>query len=157
MRPKSHGHLIPECLTGAVGEIIGSTTDNVRRKVIGLRDPQFLRPEKWLDEHDAILDHRNQRLVPFLDYSPEIRRVIYTTNAVESLNRVIRKAIEVPLAIYIDLVLSKQRIFEIYLNIAEWGPEGTFGIGAVRSSSTLPSRSGFPASRSRRTMRPGCH
>ena len=31
---------------------------------------------------------------PFFASSPEIRRVIYTTNAVESLNRVIRKAIK---------------------------------------------------------------
>ncbi|WP_404401590.1 transglycosylase domain-containing protein [Pelagibacterium halotolerans] len=42
----------------------------------------------------------------------------------------IRKALEIPLAIYIDLVLPKQRIMEIYLNIAEWGPNGTFGIEA---------------------------
>lgn len=31
----------------------------------------------------------------------------------------IRKAIEVPLALYLDLVLSKKRILEIYLNIVE--------------------------------------
>jgi monofunctional biosynthetic peptidoglycan transglycosylase len=43
---------------------------------------------------------------------------------------VVRKALEVPLAIYIDLVLPKQRIMEIYLNIAEWGPEGQFGVAA---------------------------
>lgn len=51
---------------------------------------------------------------------------------------VVRKAIEVPLAIYIDFVLPKQRIFEIYLNIAEWGPDGTFGIeaGANRAFGT---------------------
>lgn len=51
---------------------------------------------------------------------------------------VIRKAIEVPLALYIDLVLPKRRILEIYLNIAEWGPEGTFGIeaGAQRAFGT---------------------
>ncbi len=51
---------------------------------------------------------------------------------------VVRKAIEVPLAIYIDFVLSKERIFEIYLNIAEWGPGGTFGIeaGAQRAFGT---------------------
>ena len=34
----------------------------------------------------------------------------------------LRKALEVPLAIYFDAVLSKRRIMEIYLNIAEWGP-----------------------------------
>jgi monofunctional biosynthetic peptidoglycan transglycosylase len=40
---------------------------------------------------------------------------------------VIRKAIEFPLAIWIDLVLPKARILEIYLNIAEFGPSGQFG------------------------------
>ena len=43
---------------------------------------------------------------------------------------VIRKALEAPLALWIDLVLPKRRIFEIYLNIAEWGPNGEFGIEA---------------------------
>jgi monofunctional biosynthetic peptidoglycan transglycosylase len=43
---------------------------------------------------------------------------------------VVRKALEVPLALYIDLVLPKKRIMEIYLNIAEWGPEGQFGVAA---------------------------
>lgn len=41
---------------------------------------------------------------------------------------VIRKGLEFPLALWIDLVLPKRRILEIYLNIAEWGPEGQFGI-----------------------------
>jgi transposase-like protein len=35
-----------------------------------------------------------QEVIPFFAFGPEIRRVIYTTNAVESLNRVIRKAIK---------------------------------------------------------------
>ena len=39
----------------------------------------------------------------------------------------IRKALELPLALWIDLVLPKRRILEIYLNIAEWGPGGRFG------------------------------
>jgi monofunctional biosynthetic peptidoglycan transglycosylase len=42
----------------------------------------------------------------------------------------IRKALEIPLALYIDLVMPKKRIMEIYLNIAEWGPQGEFGIVA---------------------------
>src|ERR1044071_5757949 len=33
---------------------------------------------------------------------------------------VIRKGLEFPLALWIDLVLPKRRIMEIYLNIAEW-------------------------------------
>ena len=43
---------------------------------------------------------------------------------------VVRKALEFPLALWIDLVLSKQRILEIYLNIAELGPSGQFGAEA---------------------------
>jgi len=39
----------------------------------------------------------------------------------------VRKALEIPLAIWINLVLPKRRILEIYLNIAEWGPNGQFG------------------------------
>jgi len=43
---------------------------------------------------------------------------------------VVRKALELPLALWIDLVLPKQRILEIYLNIAELGPSGQFGAQA---------------------------
>ena len=42
----------------------------------------------------------------------------------------LRKGLEFPLALWIDLVLSKRRILEIYLNIAEWGPNGEFGVEA---------------------------
>ena len=42
----------------------------------------------------------------------------------------VRKALEAPLALWIDLVMSKRRIMEIYLNIAEWGPGGEFGAEA---------------------------
>jgi monofunctional biosynthetic peptidoglycan transglycosylase len=42
----------------------------------------------------------------------------------------VRKALELPLALWIDLVMSKRRIMEIYLNIAEWGPNGQFGAEA---------------------------
>ena len=42
----------------------------------------------------------------------------------------IRKALEFPLALWVDLVLSKRRILEIYLNVAEWGPDGQFGVEA---------------------------
>ncbi len=42
----------------------------------------------------------------------------------------VRKALEVPLAYWIDFVLGKRRTLEIYLNIAEWGPNGEFGAEA---------------------------
>jgi len=42
----------------------------------------------------------------------------------------LRKALEVPLAHAADLILSKARILELYLNVVEWGP-GVFGAEAA--------------------------
>ncbi|WP_245454294.1 monofunctional biosynthetic peptidoglycan transglycosylase [Aquabacter cavernae] len=42
----------------------------------------------------------------------------------------VRKGLELPLSLWLDLVLSKHRLLEIYLNIAEWGPNGEFGVEA---------------------------
>ena len=33
-------------------------------------------------------------VIPFLAFEPEVRRVIYTTNAIEALNRQLRKALK---------------------------------------------------------------
>jgi monofunctional biosynthetic peptidoglycan transglycosylase len=43
----------------------------------------------------------------------------------------VRKALEFPLALWVDLALPKRRVLEIYLNIAEWGPNGQFGAEAA--------------------------
>ena len=42
----------------------------------------------------------------------------------------IRKGLELPLALMLDGMLTKHRIMEIYLNVAEWG-EGIFGAEAA--------------------------
>jgi monofunctional biosynthetic peptidoglycan transglycosylase len=82
---------------------------------------------------------------------------------------VVRKGLEIPLAMWIDLVLGKQRVLEIYLNIAELGPSGQFGAeaGATyafgRSASTLAPREAAllaailpnPVKRSARNPGPG--
>ena len=82
---------------------------------------------------------------------------------------VVRKALEIPLALWIDRVLPKQRILEIYLNIAELGPSGQFGAetGATyafgRSASSLSPRESAllaailpnPVTRSARNPGPG--
>ncbi len=82
---------------------------------------------------------------------------------------VVRKALELPLALWIDLVLPKQRVLEIYLNIAELGPSGQFGAGAGaayafgKSAADLSAREAAllaailpnPVKRSARNPRPG--
>ncbi|HEX5363552.1 MAG TPA: IS256 family transposase [Gallionella sp.] len=50
--------------------------------------------EKWGAAYPPIVQswRRNwTRIIPFFDYPPEIRRVIYTTNAIESVNMSLRK------------------------------------------------------------------
>ncbi len=50
--------------------------------------------ERWDQEHPGISQSwRNnwERLSVFFDYPPQIRKVIYTTNAIESLNASLRK------------------------------------------------------------------
>jgi len=42
----------------------------------------------------------------------------------------VRKALELPLSLWMDLILGKRRVMEIYLNVAEWGPNGQFGAEA---------------------------
>lgn len=42
----------------------------------------------------------------------------------------LRKGLELPVALYLDLVWSKRRMMEVYLNVAEWG-EGVFGAEAA--------------------------
>ncbi|HAE02111.1 MAG TPA: monofunctional biosynthetic peptidoglycan transglycosylase, partial [Rhodospirillaceae bacterium] len=42
----------------------------------------------------------------------------------------IRKVIEIPMAVMMDFLLSKRRILELYLNIAEWG-DGIYGAEAA--------------------------
>jgi|FrelakmetLWP11LW_1041352.scaffolds.fasta_scaffold15875_1 putative transposase len=58
-----------------------------------------------------------QRVVPFFDYPEDIRKVIYTTNAIESLNRSLRKVIKTKGAFPNDAAILK--IFYLALqNIA---------------------------------------
>ncbi|HSP26434.1 MAG TPA: monofunctional biosynthetic peptidoglycan transglycosylase [Saliniramus sp.] len=57
----------------------------------------------------------------------------------------VRKALEVPLAMWLDLIWSKRRMLEIYLNVVEWD-EGVFGAEAAarhyfdKSASALTQR-----------------
>lgn len=78
----------------------------------------------------------------------------------------IRKALEAPLALYAELVLSKRRIMEIYLNIAEWdtGVYGAaaaaahhFGVAPGKLSAAQAARLAaiLPAPESRNAAKPG--
>jgi putative transposase len=53
--------------------------------------------KRWEKQYPAIAAawrKRWEEIVPFLDFPPEIRRAIYTTNAIEALNRQLRKVLK---------------------------------------------------------------
>jgi putative transposase len=53
--------------------------------------------EKWDEKYPTISQMWRRHwgyVIPFFDYPPAIRKVIYTTNAIESLNRSLRKVIK---------------------------------------------------------------
>ena len=61
---------------------------------IALRD-EVLELLFWLEGEGFAQEHATLAgLTPFLAFPPEVRRVIYTTNAIEALNRQLRKAIK---------------------------------------------------------------
>jgi putative transposase len=53
--------------------------------------------QKWARRYPMIASSWRsnwERVVPFLDFPPDVRRVIYTTNAIESLNSTLRKLLQ---------------------------------------------------------------
>ncbi|KRA44754.1 transglycosylase domain-containing protein [Devosia sp. Root635] len=108
---------------------IADISDRLKASVILSEDGQFCR--HWGVDFGALRDEV-QNFMAGEDargastITMQVARNLFLWNG----QSVVRKALEVPLALYIDLVLPKKRIMEIYLNIAEWGPEGQFGVAA---------------------------
>ena len=65
---------------------------------------------KWGKDYQSIgLSWRRNwaRIIPFFDYPPEIRKVIYTTNAIESINMSLRKVIKTRSSFPTDEAVTK--------------------------------------------------
>lgn len=76
---------------------------------------------KWHTAYPPIaLSWRNNwaRIIPFFDYPPEIRKIIYTTNAIESVNMSLRKVTKSRGAIPNDEAVLKL-FYLVLLNISK--------------------------------------
>jgi monofunctional biosynthetic peptidoglycan transglycosylase len=138
------------------------------RSVVGSEDAKFCshRGVDWSALRDAIDDHEEGEVS---GGGSTITQQVAKNLFLWPGRSVVRKGLEIPLALWIDLVLPKQRILEIYLNIAELGPSGQFGAEAGsnyafgHSAATLsPREAGLlaailpnPVRRSARTPGPG--
>ena len=107
----------------------GAISPSLPRSVVGSEDAKFCGHHgiDWDALHEAIGDAEDG----------EVGRggSTITQQVVKNLflwpgRSVVRKGLELPLALWTDWVLPKQRILEIYLNIAELGPTGQFGAQA---------------------------
>jgi putative transposase len=80
-----------KAIAARLREVYGAETAEAARDALEAFDAE------WGRQYPSIAQAWRrawEEVIPFFAFSPEIRRVIYTTNAVESLNRVIRKAIK---------------------------------------------------------------
>jgi monofunctional glycosyltransferase len=81
----------------------------------------------WQAVGEAIEDTRRGRARGGSTLSQQLAKNLFLTTH----SRLWRKTLEVPLTYLTEAVLSKQRILELYLNVAEWGPGGVFGAEAA--------------------------
>ena len=79
--------------------------------------------KKWGEKYGYIVDQWRQKwteLMAFLDFESEIRRMIYTTNPVEALHRIIRKLIKGKAAWVSETALTKQMYMSLMHNKKSW-------------------------------------
>jgi len=108
---------------------IDEISDRLKASVILSEDGQFCR--HWGVDVGALRDEMTKLMAGedvrgASTITMQVARNLFLWNG----QSFVRKALEIPLALYIDLVMPKKRIMEIYLNIAEWGPNGQFGVAA---------------------------
>jgi monofunctional biosynthetic peptidoglycan transglycosylase len=120
------------------------TGQRVVRMVVPLEGIAPVLPATVIAAEDArFCSHRGvdlQEILDVIDEAEDLSEVRGTSTITQQTAKnlflwggrsYLRKALELPLALWIDLVLPKERVLEIYLNIAEWGPNGRFGAEAA--------------------------
>lgn len=122
-------------VTGARVERVAVPLDGVSRSVsralIASEDARFC--SHWgVDwrELAAVLRNADGPSRGASTISMQVARNLFLWQGDSGPTAYLRKVLEIPLALGIDLVWSKRRMMEVYLNIAEWGPGGEFGVEA---------------------------
>ncbi len=98
---------------------------NLRRAVLASEDDRFyLHHGIDFVEMQAALDRRKRggKLRGASTLTQQVAKNLFLWNG----RSFVRKGLEAYVALWIDLLLSKERILDLYLNLAEWG-DGVFG------------------------------
>lgn len=105
-------------------------SDHLAHAVVAAEDARFFTHHgiDWTAIHEAMEDNL-QRGTLWRGGSTLtqqlVKNLFMTTHGT-----LLRKGLELPLTYLADLILTKERILELYLNVVEWGP-GVFGAEAA--------------------------
>ena len=86
------------------------------------RDVDWLELQGVIEDYEGDGDARGASTIPM-----QVAKNLFLWPG----RQIVRKALEIPLAYYMTAIWSKRRMIEIYLNVAEWGPNGEFGVEAA--------------------------
>ena len=127
----------------------GKISNNLKRALVVSEDGQFVHHEgfDWEGIQKAI--EKNQRKGRFVAGGSTISQQLAKNLFLTPARTPWRKAQEAIVTLMIEAVWSKQRIFEVYLNVIEWGngvfgaeaaAQHYFGISAAQLSATQAAR-----------------
>ena len=107
---------------------LGQISPNLVRAVIASEDARFCRHNgvDFKALRQALRRSGTKRGRGASTISMQVTKNLFLWNS----RSYVRKAIEIPLTMFLELVWPKWRVMEVYLNIAEWG-EGVFGAEAA--------------------------
>lgn len=106
---------------------IDDISPNLVRAVLSSEDARFCSHHgiDWVELQNALDDTGGRRRGASTITMQTVKNLFLWTD-----RDWVRKALEAPLALYAEVVLSKRRIMEIYLNVVEWG-SGIYGAAAA--------------------------
>ena len=108
---------------------LSTLDDDLPRAVVAAEDSRFFRHWgiDWKAVGEALEEYqRGGELRGASSISQQLVKNLFLTTH----STFVRKALEVPLTYAAEIVLSKRRILELYVNVIEWGP-GIYGAEAA--------------------------
>ncbi|MEM1094235.1 MAG: monofunctional biosynthetic peptidoglycan transglycosylase [Bacteroidota bacterium] len=109
---------------------LAAISDHVEHAVVAAEDGRFYTHNgfDWTEIQKAYDEYRSgERRRGASTISQQVARNLF----LGTWRSPIRKGLEIPFTAWLEFVLPKDRILELYLNIAEWGPAGIFGVEAA--------------------------
>jgi len=105
-------------------------SDNLKRALIAAEDAKFVDHEGFDWEGIALAYEKNRKRGKIVAGGSTISQQLAKNLFLSTRRTPLRKAEEAVITVMLEKIMDKQRIFEIYLNVIEWG-NGVFGAEAA--------------------------